>query len=215
MKRGARNMEIIRDDSDRWRFLKSLFYLNNNNYRTHLWESELNKNKVPVFSWPPLWQPQDKLVEILAFILMPNHFHLLLREIREHGISLFMQGLCGSMTLSFNEKYDELGSIFQGPYKGRNVDTNEYLMRVAVYIMVKNSFELLPGGIKKAMENFDEAWNSALKNPFSSLADYGDQRNSPILDKGLLGKLFDSPTKFKTFAKETMLSRKLDSIILE
>lgn len=210
VKRGARGMEITRDKNDQWRFLKSLFYLNKDDYRKENWEKKLNKSKTPLFGWPTEWPKRNKLTEISAFILMPNHFHLLLKEIRDNGISLFMHGLCTSMTMSFNEKYGEKGSIFQGAYKGRLVDTDEYLKQVAIYIMVKNSFELLPGGIEKALKNFDEAWKKSLENQFSSLADYGSRRNSPIINKGLLGELFDSPAKFKSFAKDTMLGRKID-----
>lgn len=212
IKRGARGMEIVKDDADYWRFIKSLFYLNNNNYRKENWEIELRELGTPLFSWPDSWPKQDKLVEIVAFIIMPNHFHLLVKEIVDGGISIFMQGLGISMTMSFNEKYDEVGSIFQGSYKGKTIDSDEYLKRTAVYIMVKNSFELYPGGIESAMNNFEKAWEYSLKNPFSSLADYGCMRNSPIISKNLLGKLFKTPTDFKKFAKDTMLGRNLENM---
>jgi len=204
IKRGARGMEIVRSDSDKWRFLKSLYYLNNNNLRIADWENELFQNKTPIFDWPSKWPERDKLTEILAFMLMPNHFHLLLREIRENGVSLFMQGLGASMTLHFNDKYKEKGSIFQGAYKGKLIDSDEYLQRVAVYIMIKNSFELFPGGLEKATKNFDAAWEWSLKYQFSSLADYGSNRKSPIVDKGLLGEIFKTPKEFKNFAKDTI-----------
>ncbi len=55
--------------------------------------------------------------------------------------------------MSFNVKYKTKGSIFQGSYKGKTIETDDYLKRLAVYIMVKNSFELYPGGIKLAMQN--------------------------------------------------------------
>jgi len=210
IKRGARGMEIIRDEADRWRFLKCLYYLNSDNYSPHIWENELYKNKVPLFEWPQNWPLRKKLTEILAFNLMPNHFHLLLREINENGISLFMHSLGISMTMHFNDKYREKGSIFQGAYKGKLIDSDEYLRQVAVYIMVKNSFELSPGGLEKAIKNFDAAWEWSLKYQFSSLADYGGNRKSPILDKGLLGEIFRTPKEFKNFSKDTMLGRKLD-----
>jgi len=210
IKRGARGMEIVRDENDRWRFLKSLFYLNNNNYKQEKWEGELFKMKTALFEWPSSWPPREKLVEIVAYTLIPNHFHLLLKEIRENGVSIFMHGLCASMTLHFNEKYEEKGSIFQGAYRGRLVETDEYLKRVAIYIMVKNSFELLPGGLDRAIKNFDKAWEKSLEYRFSSLADYGSNRKSTIIDKGLLDEIFKTPKKFKEFAKDTMLGRKTD-----
>lgn len=214
IKRGARGMEIVRDNADRWRFLKCLYYLNSDNYSQHTWENELYKNKISLFEWPGDWPPRKKLTEILAFSLMPNHFHLLLREIRENGISLFMQGLGISMTMHFNDKYNGKGSIFQGAYRGRLIDSDEYLRQVAVYIMAKNSFELFPGGLEKTTKNFEGAWEWSLKYQFSSLADYGNNRKSSILDKGLLGEIFKTPKEFKNFTKDTILGRKLDLLDL-
>lgn len=212
IKRGTRGLEIVRNENDRWRFLKLLFYLNNDNYRNEKWENELFKSKIPLFEWPNSWPKREKLVEVAAYTLMPNHFHLLLRELKENGVSVFMQGLCGSMTLYFNEKYNERGSLFQGIYKKRLVDTDEYLRHIAIYIMVKNSFELYPGGLDKAIRNFDRAWEKSLNYNFSSLADYGSNRKSSIVDKGLLNDLFPTPKKFKEFAKDTMLGRKINEL---
>lgn len=206
IKRGGRGSEIVRDEEDRWRFIKSLFYLNDK-FRAQNWEDDLYRSKTPIFERPAIWPDREPLVKILAYILMPNHFHILLQEIEEGGISKFMQGLCGSMTMSFNTKYKSKGSIFQGSYKGKTIDTDDYLKRLAVYIMVKNSFELYPGGIQMAMQNFEKAYAWSVDYNFSSLADYASNRKSPIIDKGILGEIFSSSKEFKAFAKDAMFSR--------
>src|SRR3989344_1437022 len=180
IKRGTKGLPIVRDEADKWRFLKSLFYLNNKNGRIVDWENELHTLNTPMFTWPQTWPKQKKLVEILAFTLLPNHFHLLMREITENGIALFMQGLGTSMSLRFNDKYKENGSIFQGGYKGKTAENDEYVKRLAVYIMVKNSFQLFPGGIVAALKDFDTALEWSITYPFSSLADYAGNRNSPL-----------------------------------
>lgn len=209
IKRGGRGSEIVRDEEDQWRFIKALYYLNDK-FRSQNWEDDLYRNKTPIFERPTIWPDHEPLVKILAYILMPNHFHILLQEIEEGGISKFMQGLCGSMTMSFNTKYKSKGSIFQGSYKGKTIDTDEYLKRLAVYIMVKNSFELYPGGIKVAMQNFEKAFSWSLEYNFSSLADYASNRKSPIIDKDILGEIFSNPKEFKAFAKDAMFSRDND-----
>jgi len=209
IKRGGRGSEIVRDDEDRWRFIKTLFYLNDE-YRNKNWEDDLYRQKIPLFSRPSNWPVRKPLVKLLAYILMPNHFHLILKEIKDGGISLFMQGICGSMTMYFNRKYGSRGSIFQGSYKSKTVNIDEYLGRLAVYVMVKNSFELYQGGIESAIQNFDKAFSWSLDYPFSSLADYGGNRKSPIVEKEILGDLFKSSNQFKIFSKDVMLSRSID-----
>ncbi len=179
VKRGARGMDIVSDDADKWRFVKSLFILNDA-YCNHDWHRETAD--LPLFQRPDHWPEKDPLTKILAWVLMPNHFHLLLQEKIEGGSAKFMQRLCGSMSLCFNLKYESSGSIFQGAYKSKTVDKDSYLRHLAFYIQVKNVLELYPGGLVAALKDFDKAWDWALKYPFSSLPAYVLGTGSPILE---------------------------------
>lgn len=213
LKRGGRGMSITNDDSDRWRFVRLLYYANDK-YANEWWERD-TKN-LGMFGRPDNWPKRHSLVKILSYALMPNHFHLLLKEINKGGVSKFMQRLCGSMTRSFNEKYDQKGSIFQGAYKARLVDNDEYLRHLAVYIMVKNSFELYPGGFEEAVKNFNDAYDWATEYPFCSLADYaGERGSSKILDKDILGEIFEHPKDFKNFARDYIGGIKFDEVSFE
>lgn len=209
IKRGARGMPIVREESDKWRFLKLLCHLNDE-YHSEYWEDDLKKTQQSIFDRPGHWPKQRPLVEVLAYTLMNNHFHLILKETVEGGVAKFMQKMGGSMTNHYNSKYKERGSIFQGSYKSRTITDDVYLRYVAVYVMVKNPFELYPGGLEKACKNFDDAFAWTLKYPFTSLADYAGDRNSAILQRGILGKLFSSPRQFKSFAKDCINGRKLE-----
>jgi|SRR3989344_2396976 len=208
--RGTRGLPIVRDEADKKRFVRLLYYANDK-YRDTFWEA--NTFGLGEFERPANWPPQEPLVKILAWSLMSNHFHLVLRELVENGISKFMQQLCGSMSMHFNKKYDESGSIFQSSYKGRTANTrgDEYLRLLAVYVMVKNPFELYPGGLKNAIKNFDAAYARAGEYQFCSLGDYSQVRSSLIVSKDIFGEIFDSPDKFKSFAKESLLC-KLDKL---
>lgn len=73
--------------------------------------------------------------------------------------------------------------------------------------MVKNPFELYPGGLQRAIENFDDAYERVAGDPFSSLGAYTGAQVSPIITKDLLGELFETPESFKEFARESMLYR--------
>ena len=206
VKRGARGMSITKQTSDRWRFVRIL-YLLNDTYQNSDWTRE--KRKRPLFYHPSHWPERDPLVDVVAWTLMPNHFHLLLHERREGGVSKFMQRLSGSMTTHHNEKYNESGSLFQGSYKSRTVDVDEYLRYVFAYITVKNVFELYPGGLAKAVKEFNEAWEWGKTYPFSSFQTTVLNQSSPIVNFDTLRTLALPGTRFKQTAKN-MLGGHLD-----
>ncbi len=204
IKRGARGLNIVRDTSDYWRFVKMLFLLNDANFNND-WFFEKNTNST--FERPKHWLEREQIVDVLAYTLMPNHFHLLLRESHEGGVTLFMKRLGQSMTNYTNVKYQEKGSLFQGAYRSRTVEDDEYLRYVAIYIMVKNTFELFPnGGLPAASNNFDDAWEWAIKYKFSSLGDYVNQREvSPILSTNSLISEIMTPKFLKSYARDVIL----------
>lgn len=86
------------------------------------------------YLWKELQNKNEKLVEIIAFALMPNHFHLLLRQEVENGISTYMRRLTNSYTRFFNTKSVRNGPIFQGVFKAVHVSTDDQLLHVSRYI---------------------------------------------------------------------------------
>jgi putative transposase len=212
VKRGARGMDIVRDTADRRRFARLLFILNDVHQDTsrHILdglEQEKRKSDLRLEdARPSYWPEREPLVAILAWTLMPNHFHLLLQEMREGGIAKFMQRLGASMSMAFNEKYDEQGSLFQGSYKAKLVDTDEYLRYVLAYVAVKNVLELYPGGLAKAMREYDRAWKWAIHTyPFSSLPALTGVDPSPILDVTHLDTLGLPGRNFKNDARDMLI----------
>lgn len=201
VQRGGRGLDIVRDTQDRTRFNGLLFYLNDS-FSDPNWLKMVKTFRQ--FRRPDHWPDRDPLVRILVWTLLPNHFHLLLEEIRDNGISKFMQRLCGSMSMASNAKYSEKGSLFQGSYKSRTVDTDDYLSYLTFYIQVKNVLELYPGGLAKAMHNFDDAWLWASQYPFSSLASYINDAASPIIEKEYFLKLTASAKLSKADCREML-----------
>ncbi len=213
--RGNRKQEIVRENKDKWHFLEILYYLNDefvsaNPFR-EIEDPLMTVINRPFSGRPDFWPERKPLVKILCFSLMNNHYHLFLKEIREGGTSLFMKRFGTSMAKYFNIKYREQGRLFQGPYKTKVVTEEMYFKYLSVYIQVKNVFEMYPGGYEKAISEFDKAYEWAIKYPYCSLADYAGLRNSPIIDKDILGELFESSEEYKEFARQCLEQINLDN----
>ena len=206
--RGNRKQEIVRDDTDRWRFLQTLFYFNDefspeNPFRTlnDLLKSDFNNGRVLI--WPSQWPARNKLVDILAFTLMDNHYHLVLQEIKEGGVAKFMQKLLTGATNRFNIRHKETGRLFQGAYKARRVGSDNYLKYLNVYLHIKNVFELYPGGMKKALREFEDAYQFATRYPYASLGGYvhNESNAREIISSNMLDDEFTDEREFKEFAR--------------
>lgn len=209
--RGNRKQPIVHDVRDREHFLQMLFYFNTEQIPISTFR-ELNKQRFNLcnFEWPEIWQPRKPMVDIVAFTLMENHFHLLLKEIKEGGIAKFMQKLGTGMTMYYNTKYDESGSLFQGSYKARHVDEDLYLKYLSVYVQIKNTFELYPGGLKKATKEFNKAYDWAVNHPYCSLSDFVGVRDRGIIAENIFSEWFSTPKEYKKFAHDCIMSINLE-----
>lgn len=76
----------------------------------------------------------DKLVEILAFCLMPNHIHFLCKQLKNNGISKFMSKICSGYSHYFNILHQRVGPLFQGNFKAVRIETDEQLVHTSRYI---------------------------------------------------------------------------------
>ena len=212
IKRGARGLPLIRNVADQTRFVQLLCYANDE-YRDEFWEKSVEG--IGFLERPDAWPEKRPLVDILAWTLLPNHFHLVLKAHSDGSISKFMQKMCGSMTTHYNAKYGERGSLFQGAYRGRTAEMHgdDYLRLLAVYVMVKNVFEMYSGGLQNALEHFEEAYRWAITYPYSSLSFYAGKRSmtSRLVTPDIFGEIFLSPKEFKIFAREC-LEYKLEQI---
>jgi len=205
--RGAHKIDIVRSDADRWRFLKLLRYLNDANAPRN-WERDVSPAHIRNnFARPEHWKEASPYVSLLAYCLKNNHFHLLLLEQMEGGTSKFMQRISRSMAANFNARYGGSGALFQGPFRARIVDNDRHLQHLVVYITVKNSLEMYPGGLKAAVRNFDDAYAWAVRYPFSSAADFVGGRASSLIDHVTRRSLFASPSDFKVAAEDLVKAR--------
>ena len=206
IQRGTRGLPIVRDNLDRFRFLLMLTHFNDKfaslNWYRDLLDEHLHESLVRPRAWPA----QDRLVNIIAFALVENHFHLLLEELVQGGIARFMQRLGIGMTKKFNERYKERGSLFQSSYRSKTVSDDDYFRYVSVYVQVKNTFDIHPKGYRWVTGHFDEAYRWASAYPYASLMDYTGKFVRPIIGKEFLSSIY-SPAEYRDFAKDVILGR--------
>ena len=110
----------------------------------------------------------SKLVEIFCFCLMPNHFHLLIRQEQVGGISSFISNFTNSYTKYFNTKHNRVGHLFQGTFKAVLVESNEQLLYLSKYI------HLNPARAFLVSQSLIETY------PWSSLLEYINTSNRNV-----------------------------------
>lgn len=133
------------------------------------------------------------LVDIGAFCLMPNHFHLLLREISQGGISSFMRKLGTAYTMYFNIRHDRTGNLFTKPFRSKHVSDDRYLQRVLQYIHC-NPAETFEAGWKEGrVANMALLQKKLMTYPYSSFRAFSDE-NTPAR-KILSDAIFEIETK--------------------
>lgn len=77
---------------------------------------------------------KDKLVEIIAYCLMPTHLHLILKQLKEKGISVFMSTILNSYSRYFNLKHNRKGPLWESRFKNVLVETDEQLLHLTRYL---------------------------------------------------------------------------------
>lgn len=206
VQRGTRGSPIVRDKEDKNRFLLMLAHFNDE-YQPANWFRDITAPDLSLFERPLEWPAQKRLVHIIAFCLLSNHFHLLLEETQEGGISKFMQRLGTGMSYRYNLKYEEHGSLFQGSFRSRTIDSDTYLRYVIAYIQLKNTLDMYSGKIRSARD-FEKAYAWACAYPYSSLGDHTGVFKRPIIEKDFITDIF-SPAEFKQFGKDFIEGRTL------
>ena len=179
--RGVGDQVIFKDVHDYYRGIFSLFEFNNSKpveVAIQRRKRRLQKSRGEQFS-----DTRDPLVEILQFCFMPNHIHILVRQLGERGITDFMRKLGAGYAAYFNKKYQRKGHLFQGRFYAVHIKNDDQLRTVFVYIH-SNPISLVapnwkevgiknPGKVKKFLENYK----------WSSYQDYSGEENFPSLTK--------------------------------
>ncbi len=126
-------------------------------------------------------------ISFIAYVLMPNHFHYLIRQDREIPVSQFMQRVFNSYTKAYNKQQNRTGRLFEGPYKVKEVESEEYVIRLCRYIH--------QNPIKSGLEMNLGMW------PYSNLNEWLDKRNGDLIDKRFRSCFFQSGVEYEQFLR--------------
>jgi putative transposase len=184
--RGANKQAIFTSDDDYQRFVLLLYLYNTHQHvvmRDVISKYSAKRFKGQGFIETFKHEYSDKsLVDILAYSLMPNHFHLVLRPKDDTGVQHFLQKVCVAYSMYFNTKYGHSGTLFQGRYKAKHLDTEPYFRYIFAYVHL-NPLDLIQSDWKKAgIRCAKKARTFLTEYRYSSLQDHlGTRPESAIL----------------------------------
>ena len=136
---------------------------------------------------------------VIAYCLMPNHYHFLLRQDGPHPISAFVQAVFNSYTKAFNKMFDRSGTLFEGPFRAIMVAQDEYLVHLCRYIH-RNPLEA-------GLVDHPARWE------FSNYREWVGERNGTLVDRALVREWFPSPGEYEQFVMEYTPPAKIEAVM--
>ncbi len=169
--RGAHKQKIFTCEQDYVRFLLLLHTTNTAGPvdMRQLFTKYQGKPFIDIFTDE---QPDKSLVDVLAFSLLSNHFHLILRQKADHGISTFLRKVLTGYSMYFNTKYGHSGVVSQGPFKSRHIDDQAYFRYIFSYVHLNPLDQIEPSWKVGAFANKEASIQFLQTYPYSSFYDY-------------------------------------------
>ncbi len=186
--RSVGDTKIFLDENDYYRGIFCLYEFNNKKLiEIRKRREERRKEKASGCRTPA--DSRDLLVEVLCFSLMPNHIHLLLRQLKDNGISHFMRKVGGGYANYFNKKYKRKGHLFN-QFKAIHIKTNEQLQNVFMYIHANRISIIEPGWKEKGIKNPKKVMEFLKKDKWHSFSDYIGKKAFPsVTVRGFLSEV--------------------------
>lgn len=202
LNRGVTSQPIFLNKRNYHRALGATFYYQNKNlplsYAAFLELSNQRREE----TLQKLREQKNFLVEIVAFCLMPNHFHFLLKQVQEEGISVFMSNFSNSYTRYFNTSCKRTGHLFQGKFKAVRIETEKQLLHVSRYIHL-NPYTSYVVRTLKELEVY----------PYSSFPEYLKPQRIDFCYKEVILSGFKKTTDYKKFVfDQADYQRRLEGI---
>jgi putative transposase len=152
--RGVNRRKIFLTERNYSKFIQTIEYYSFNNHRLRFSDYLALSPEIRSDYFNKI---NEKFIEIVSFVLMPNHFHFLIKQTGENGISKFIRLFQNSYARYFNLKHGRVGHLFQGQFKAVHIDTNEQLLHVSRYIHLNPLTSL----VVKSIEELEKyPWSS-------------------------------------------------------
>ncbi len=197
LNRGVEKRKIFLDDDDYFRFIHNLFEFNDTERAPNLYYKsyELRTHKIDEGKKR---KPRKLLVKILAFCLMPNHFHLLVEQVREGGVIKFVTKVSLGFAMYFNKKYERVGSLFQGRFKSVPVKQDSHFIHLPYYIHLNPLDLVMPKWREGEIKDYKKAVRFLENYRWSSFLDYIGKKNFPsVTHREFLSQFFGGPEQYR------------------
>ena len=159
-------------------------------------------------------------IDFLCYCLMPNHFHLLLKQRDKKGVASFMRCITTNYSMYFNKRYKRVGTLFQGRYRAVLIKKDSYLLHLSRYIHLNPINKQTKGQSLGDKNNVDIE-----KYPYSSYTNYIGNKNTRWVNSKIILDYFKTSedkdiinkSSYKKFTKSPKCDSKglLDNLVLE
>ncbi|MBU4315616.1 transposase [Patescibacteria group bacterium] len=178
--RGVDKRTVFMNNSDYFRFMISLSILNN------IDQKQIHGIRKSQFKQ---CQALNPYIRIHSYCLMPNHYHLLVEQVADKGVSNFMQRLGDSYTIFFNTKHDRSGHLFEGPYKVKSIEKTSALLHTSRYIHAN----------PRKLCNTGNQWEFVKNYKWSSFQNYLDPTKRSFVETNYILEYFSSPEDYARY----------------
>ncbi len=137
-----------------------------------------------------MWKYLLPSIDVVAYCLMPTHYHLLVLVQEAEAVSRAMQRFSISYTKAMNKRFDRVGSLFQGSFQAKHINENRYLMHLSRYIHLNP----VSAGLVESAEEWE----------FSSYRDYIGERDGQLPQSAIVLSQFESPDRYKDFVEDNL-----------
>lgn len=140
-------------------------------------------------------------ISVIAYCLLSNHYHFLLRQDGDAPVSKFIGSIFNSYVQSLNKRLERSGTLFEGRFKHRRVNDEPYLLNICRYI---HANPVLHGIVD------DPAmWQ------FSNYLEWIEQRPGELVDRAFVNGYFDSPAAYERYVLDYLRERELPQLLAE
>lgn len=222
LNRGVDKRKIFLDDQDHFRFIHDLFEFNDTKQvinNTYFFKNNSSTDIGCQYIYNEQRKPRKLLIEIWAFCLMPNHYHLLVKPLLKDSLPLFMKKLNMGYAKYFNNKYRRTGALFEGKYKSIIIEEHSHFLYLPYYIHLNPLDLTMPEWRDGKIKSHKKATEHLENYRWSSHLDYIGKKNFPsVTQRKYLLDFFKNPKKYKNeifqYLKE-MNEKDIKEIILE